>query len=29
MSPKEYQSLTLIQFKALLETLDLEKVEDQ
>ena len=28
MSPKDYRSLTLIEFKALLETLDVEKAED-
>jgi hypothetical protein len=28
MSPTDYRSLTLTEFKALLETLDMEKVED-
>jgi len=26
MSPRDYRSLTLVEFKALLETLDLEQV---
>jgi hypothetical protein len=28
MSPKDYKALTMIEFKALLETLDLEEVEE-
>jgi hypothetical protein len=29
MSPKDYKALTMIEFRALLETLDLEEVQEQ